>query len=67
MNKLLILTSYTKVKFNSWRNNEITIKLLFAYIFGCATQRKSEMTSYCNNGYNVMNCFLKFENSYPIV
>ena len=28
MNKLLILTSYTKFELNSLRNNEITMKLL---------------------------------------
>ena len=27
------------------------------------TQLKSEMTSYLNNGYEVMNCFTKFEKS----
>ena len=25
------------------------------------TQRKLEMTSYLDNGYDVMNCFAKFE------
>ena len=35
MNKLLILTSYTKFELNSLRNNEITMKLLIADIFGC--------------------------------
>ena len=31
---------------------------LITDIFGCrVTQRKSEMTSYLNNGYDVMNCF----------
>ena len=34
MNKLLILTSYTKFWSNSWRNNEITIKLLITDNFG---------------------------------
>ena len=34
MNKLIILTFYTKSELNSWRNNEITIKLLIADIFG---------------------------------
>ena len=29
------------------------------------TQRKSEMTSYLNNGYDVMNCFAIFENFLP--
>ena len=35
MNKLLILTSYTRFELNSLRNNEITIKLLITDIFGC--------------------------------
>ena len=35
MNKLLILTSYTKFELNSLRNDEITIKLLITHIFGC--------------------------------
>ena len=60
MYKLLILTSYTKFEFNSLRNNEITMKLLITDIFAVATG-KSEMTSYLNNGYDVMNCFAKFE------
>ena len=30
-----------------------------------ATQRKSEMTSYLNNGYDVINCFAKFEKLLP--
>ena len=32
-----------------------------------ATQRKSEMTSYLNNGYDVINCFAKFEKFLPII
>ena len=35
MNKLLILTSFTKVQLNLLRNNEITMKLLITDIFGC--------------------------------
>ena len=35
MNKVLILMSYTKFDLNSWRTNEITIKLLITDIFGC--------------------------------
>ena len=38
MNKLLILTSYTKFELNSLRNNEITMKLLIADIFSCRTK-----------------------------
>ena len=30
-----------------------------------ATQRKSEMTSYLNNGYDIMNCLAKFEKFLP--
>ena len=30
-----------------------------------ATKRKSEMTSYLNNGYDVMNYFAKFETFLP--
>ena len=30
-----------------------------------ATKRKSEMTSYLNNGYEVMNYFAKFEKFLP--
>ena len=52
---------YTKFELNSLRNNEITMKLLITDIFGCHTKRKSEMTSYLNNGYDVMNYFAKFE------
>ena len=29
------------------------------------TQQKSEMTSYLNNGYDVINCFTKFEKFLP--
>ena len=53
MNKLLILTSYTKFELNSLRNNEITMKL--QTFLAVARKRKSEMTSYLNNGYDVMN------------
>ena len=63
---LLILNSYTKFELNSLRNNEITMKLLITDILAVATKRKSEMTSYLNNAYDVMNYFAKFENSYLI-
>ena len=33
--------------------------------FAVATKRKSEMTSYLNNGYDVMNYFAKFEKFIP--
>ena len=47
------------------RNNEITMKLLITDILAVATKRKSEMTSYLNNGYDVMNYFAKFEKFIP--
>ena len=62
MKKILILTSYAKFELNSLRNNEITMKLLITDIFGC---RKSEMTSYLNNGDDIMNYFAKFEKFLP--
>ena len=65
MNKLLILTSYAKFELNSLRNNEITMTLLIADILAVATKRKSEMKSYLNNGYDVMNYFAKFEKFLP--
>ena len=65
MNKLLILTSYTKFELNSLRNNEIAIKLLITNIFGCRDTAKIRMMSYLNSGYDVMNCFAKFEKFLP--
>ena len=65
MNKLPILTSYTKFELNSLKNNEITMKLLITDILAVATKRKSEMTSYLNNDYDVMNYFAKFEKFLP--
>ena len=62
---LLIFSSYTKFELNSLRNNEITMKLLVTDILAVATKRKSEMTSYLNNGYDVMNYFAKFEQFLP--
>ena len=41
------------------------MKLLIADIFGCATKRKSKMTSHLNSGYDVINCFAKFEKFLP--
>ena len=43
------------------------MKLLITDIFGCRDKlkRKSEMTSYLNNGYDVMNYFAKFEKFLP--
>ena len=55
------MNSYTKFELNSLRNNEIRMKLLITDIFGCRDKAKSEMTSYLNNGYDVINYFVKFE------
>ena len=41
------------------------MKLLITDILAVATKRKSEMTSYVNNGYDVMNYFAKFEKFLP--
>ena len=61
MNKLLTLTSYAKFELNSLRNSEITMKLLITDIFVCRDKTEVKMTSYLNNGYDVMNYFAKFE------
>ena len=61
----LILYSYTKFELNSLRNNEITMKLLITDIFGCRDKAKVRITSYLNNGYDVMNYFAKFEKFVP--
>ena len=42
-------------------NNKITITLPITVILDVATKRRSEMTSYLNNGYDFMNYFAKFE------
>ena len=60
MNKLLIFTSCTKFELS-----EITIRLLVIDILAVATQGKSEIISFLNNGYDVMNCLLNLKNSYP--
>ena len=62
---LLILSSYSKFELNSLRNNEITMKLLITGILAVETKRKSEMTSYLDNGYDVMIYFAKFEKFLP--
>ena len=41
------------------------MKLLVTDILAVATKRKSEMTSYLNNGNDVMNYFAKFEKFLP--
>ena len=41
------------------------MKLLITDIFGCRDKGESEMTSYLNNGYDVMNYFAKFEKFLP--
>ena len=65
MNKILIVISYTKFELNSWRNNEVRIKLLITNILVVSTQGKPEMTLYLNSGNDVMNCFAKFEKFLP--
>ena len=64
MNKLLILTPMPNLSGE-------TMKLQSNYLLqtnsAVATKRNSEMTSYLNNGYDVMNCLLNLKNSYPIV
>ena len=64
MDKLLILTSYTKFELNSWRSNEITMKLLITDIFGCHNTAEVR-NDVIFNGYDVMNCFAKFEKFLP--
>ena len=41
------------------------MKLLITDIFGCRYKPKVKMTSYLNNGYDVMNFFAKFEKFLP--
>ena len=41
------------------------MKLRIADILAVATKRKSDMTSYLNNGYDVMKYFDKFEKFIP--
>ena len=65
MNKLLILTSYTKFELNFLRNNEITMKLLITETFGCRNKAKVRNDGILFNGYDVMNYFAKFEKFLP--
>ena len=44
-----------KLQWNCWLQTFLAV----------ATKRKSEMTSYLNNGYGVMNYFAKFEKFTP--
>ena len=44
-----------KLQWNYWLQTFLAV----------ATKRKSEMTSYLNNGYDVMNNFAKFEKFLP--
>ena len=46
-----------KLQWNYWLQTFLAV----------AKKRKSEMTSYLNNGYDVENYFAKFEKSYLIV
>ena len=50
---------------NSLRNTEITMTLPLQSFLAVATKQRSEMTSYLNNGYDVMNYFAKFEKFLP--
>ena len=59
------MSSYTKFELNSLRNNEITMKLRITDVLAVTIKRKSEMTSYLNNGYDVMKYFAKFEKFIP--
>ena len=51
----------TKFDLNSFRNNGITMKLQLQTLLAVTIRRMSEMTSYSNNGNDIMNCFAKFE------
>ena len=44
-----------KLQWNYWLQSFLAV----------ATKQKSEMTSYLNNGYDVMNYFAKFEKFLP--
>ena len=44
-----------KLQWNNWLQTFLAV----------ATKQKSEMTSYLNNGYDVMNYFAKFEKFIP--
>ena len=57
MNKLIILTSYTKFELNSLRNNEITVKLLFTDSFGCRDRVEVRNDVIFEQWFDVMNCF----------
>ena len=47
------------------RNSEITMTLPIQSFLDVTTKQRSEMTSYLNNGYDVMNYFAKFEKFLP--
>ena len=61
MNQLLILTSCAKFELDSLRNNEIAT----TDVFRCRDIWRVRNDVMLNNGYDVMNCFAKFENSLP--
>ena len=67
MNKLLVLTSYTKFELIHWEAMKLQRNYWLQIFLAVAKMQKSEMTSYLNNGYDVMNYFAKFENFYLIV
>ena len=65
MNKLLILTSYSKFELNSLTNNDITMKLPITDIFGCRDTAEVRNDVIFKNGYDVINCFTKFAKFLP--
>ena len=67
MNKLLVLTSYTKFELNSLRNNEITMKLLITDIFGCHDTVKIRNDVIFKQWLSRHELFVKFEKFLPIV
>ena len=65
MNKLLILTSYSKFELKSLTNNDITMKLPITDIFGCRDTAEIRNDVIFKNGYDVINCFAKFAKFLP--
>ena len=59
------MSSCTKFEPNSLRNNEITMKIRITDIFGYRDKAIVRMTSYLNNGYDVIKYFAKFEKFIP--
>ena len=65
INKLLILTSYSKFELNSLTNNDITMKLPITDIFGCRDTAEVRNDVIFKDGYDVINCFAKFAKFLP--